>query len=110
MAYQKPPFNGVVPLQTIISWPLVVVAIFTVLLCLNGINCEPYGGGGIIGDNGNSGGNGGGVGIHIGGANLGSSDLLKCPRVCTCSGQTVDCSHRGLTQVPRRIPLDTERL
>lgn len=98
MAYQKPPFNGVV--QFIMSWPLVVAAIASVLLCSKGINCEPYG----IGDN------GGGVGIHIGGANLGSSDLLKCPRVCTCSGQTVDCSHRGLTQVPRRIPLDTERL
>lgn len=98
MACHKPPFNGVV--HFIMSWPLVVAAITSVLLCSNGINCEPYG----------SGDNGGGVGIHIGGANLGSSDLLKCPRVCTCSGQTVDCSHRGLTQVPRRIPLDTERL
>ncbi|GAB0095466.1 Leucine-rich repeat domain superfamily [Sergentomyia squamirostris] len=34
----------------------------------------------------------------------------KCPRPCTCTGDTVDCSHRGLGQIPRRIPIDTERL
>ncbi|XP_055314702.1 protein slit isoform X2 [Sitodiplosis mosellana] len=39
-----------------------------------------------------------------------SSIDQKCPRVCTCTGQTVDCSHRDLQQVPRRIPLDAERL
>lgn len=34
----------------------------------------------------------------------------KCPRLCTCTGHTVDCSHRGLSSVPRKIPLETERL
>ncbi|XP_055692346.1 protein slit isoform X2 [Lutzomyia longipalpis] len=34
----------------------------------------------------------------------------RCPRLCTCTGETVDCSHRGLSQIPRRIPIDTERL
>ncbi|XP_059622611.1 protein slit [Phlebotomus argentipes] len=38
---------------------------------------------------------------------IGSS---RCPRPCTCSGETVDCSHRGLSQVPRKLPIDTERL
>ncbi|XP_050293925.1 protein slit isoform X3 [Anthonomus grandis grandis] len=37
-------------------------------------------------------------------------ESTKCPRVCTCSGATVDCSHRSLTAVPRGIPSDTERL
>lgn len=36
--------------------------------------------------------------------------LSRCPRGCSCSGTTTDCSHRGLTQVPKSIPLDTERL
>lgn len=34
----------------------------------------------------------------------------RCPRPCSCIGSTVDCSHRGLTMVPKGIPLDTERL
>lgn len=55
-------------------------------------------GSGIVGYN-----NVGGVGIQVGGDS-------RCPRMCTCSGQTVDCSNRGLGQVPRRIPVDTERL
>lgn len=46
----------------------------------------------------------------IGGSGGTSSIDQKCPRVCTCTGQTVDCSHRDLQQVPRRIPLDAERL
>lgn len=40
----------------------------------------------------------------------GSSIPPRCPRGCACIGTTVDCSHRGLTQVPKYIPLDTERL
>lgn len=59
-------------------------------------------GNGIIGYNHIS---GGGVGIQVGG-----NGDSRCPRMCTCSGQTVDCSNRGLGQVPRRIPVDTERL
>lgn len=34
----------------------------------------------------------------------------RCPRMCSCVGSTVDCSRRGLTAVPRNIPLDTERM
>lgn len=63
-------------------------------------------GNGIIGYN--SLGNGG-VGIQVGSSSNGGGDS-RCPRMCTCSGQTVDCSNRGLGQVPRRIPVETERL
>lgn len=67
----------------------------------------------------------GSVGIHIpgggsgnlhsfaAGGNIGissSNNEARCPSVCTCSGLTVDCSHRMLTQVPRKIPVDTEKL
>ncbi|KAK9703264.1 Leucine rich repeat N-terminal domain [Popillia japonica] len=38
------------------------------------------------------------------------SSMSRCPRFCSCSGVTVDCSHKGLTHVPRNIPPDTERL
>lgn len=50
--------------------------------------------------------------VNGGSSNSGSGDVLtpKCPRLCTCTGHTVDCSHRGLSSVPRKIPLDTERL
>lgn len=69
--------------------------------CAININAEPYAGG--LTEN--------GVGIHIGGGvSIAGGDAVRCPKVCTCSGSTVDCSHRGLTQVPRRIPTDTERL
>lgn len=66
----------------------------------------------------------GSVGIHIPGGGSGnlhsfvggnigissSNNEARCPSVCTCSGLTVDCSHRMLTQVPRKIPVDTEKL
>ncbi|KAL0269211.1 UNVERIFIED_CONTAM: hypothetical protein PYX00_007017 [Menopon gallinae] len=39
-----------------------------------------------------------------------SSELTKCPWACSCSGLTVDCSHRGLTQVPRNLPTNAEKL
>ncbi|KAF7280630.1 hypothetical protein GWI33_005599 [Rhynchophorus ferrugineus] len=38
------------------------------------------------------------------------SETTKCPKACICSDFTVDCSHRGLSAVPRGIPMDTERL
>lgn len=93
-----------------------LVAALLAICCLATIAAaEPFGGG-----NNNNGGSsstssssngGGGVGIHIGGGiNLGLGELQRCPKVCTCTGPTVDCSNRGLVQVPRRIPLDTERL
>ncbi|XP_049318108.1 uncharacterized protein LOC125780243 [Bactrocera dorsalis] len=50
------------------------------------------------------------VGIHIPGGSLGVISESRCPRVCSCNGLTVDCSHRGLTQVPRKISADVERL
>lgn len=52
----------------------------------------------------------GSVGIHIPGGALSSIGESRCPRVCTCNGLTVDCSHRGITQVPRKISADVERL
>lgn len=36
--------------------------------------------------------------------------LSRCPWACSCSGLSVDCSHRGLTQVPRNLPTDAERV
>lgn len=72
----------------------------------------PYGNGDSFGTFSNV----GSVGIFVHGTNLANTNVgtssidQKCPRVCTCTGQTVDCSHRDLQQVPRRIPLDAERL
>lgn len=99
---KKPPLNWVVNTETTIF----IILLFSLIHNGNG---EPY----------NSASVGGGVGIFIHGTNLGSSSNLgssissidhKCPRVCICTGPTVDCAHRELQQVPRRIPLDTERL
>ena len=54
--------------------------------------------------------------------NLGSEDLrskyaadcraepLECPAVCHCERTTVDCSGRGLKEIPRDIPLYTTEL
>ena len=33
-----------------------------------------------------------------------------CPERCICHGRSVDCSFRGLTQVPAGVPKITERL
>ncbi|CAG2198637.1 Hemicentin-1,Coadhesin,Thrombospondin-2,Thrombospondin-1,Mucin-like protein,Adhesion G protein-coupled receptor B1 [Mytilus edulis] len=33
-----------------------------------------------------------------------------CPNMCTCSGTTVDCSNKGLTQIPDDIPSTTTTL
>ncbi|XP_072177932.1 slit homolog 2 protein-like [Diadema setosum] len=42
---------------------------------------------------------------------LGSATTeVRCPRLCSCYGNTVDCRERGLHEVPRGIPLNTERL
>ncbi|KAI5746659.1 hypothetical protein M8J77_006066 [Diaphorina citri] len=38
------------------------------------------------------------------------TELSKCPRACTCVGLTIDCSHRGLTQVPGNLPINAERM
>lgn len=78
------------------------ILIHTLLLLSVIVESEPFTGGG---------GSGGGsfgssqIGIHVGGIME-----QKCPRVCSCYDHAVNCSHRGLTQVPRKIPPDTERL
>lgn len=44
-----------------------------------------------------------GIGSFGFGSMTGTMDDLnpiKCPWACTCGGQEVDCSHRGLTQIP----------
>lgn len=108
----KSPLNRVVDRFT--TNFVVILVVFQLL---------PYGNGdSSIGTSGSSSSNNG-VGIFIHGTNLASTNIgntasigfnnnidQKCPRVCTCTGQTVDCSHRDLQQVPRRIPLDAERL
>jgi len=37
-------------------------------------------------------------------------ELTLCPWACSCSGLAIDCTHRALTQVPRNLPIDAERL
>lgn len=37
-------------------------------------------------------------------------ELTRCPWACSCSGLAIDCTHRALTQVPRNLPIDAERL
>lgn len=71
-------------------------------------HAEPYSGG--FGSSAIASGGLGSVGIHIPGGGVGVITEARCPRVCSCSGLTVDCSHRGLTQVPRKISADVERL
>uniref|UniRef100_A0A182N798 LRRNT domain-containing protein n=1 Tax=Anopheles dirus TaxID=7168 RepID=A0A182N798_9DIPT len=67
---------------------LMLLTVTVVLALVVPSNEEPYGGGG-----------GGYFGAET-----------RCPRLCSCTGTTVDCSHRGLTQVPRKIPSETDRL
>ncbi|XP_035894504.1 protein slit-like [Anopheles stephensi] len=66
---------------------LVLLTVTMVLALVVPSNEEPYGGGG------------GYFGAET-----------QCPRLCACTGTTVDCSHRGLTQVPRKILSETDRL
>lgn len=105
------------------SSPLHCVFVVLLLVQCYQSQAEPLASGGL----GNSGVGIGYASIHIPGGGSGSisggmsssgglnsfglsANEAKCPRVCACAGQTVDCSQRGLTQVPRRIPIDTERL
>lgn len=37
-------------------------------------------------------------------------DDPSCPEECTCKGTIVDCSNRGLKEVPRELPLYTTEL
>lgn len=34
----------------------------------------------------------------------------QCPKACQCMGLHVDCSHRGLTQIPRNLPKEAEKM
>lgn len=38
------------------------------------------------------------------------AEPLECPAVCQCDRTTVDCSGRGLKEIPRDIPLYTTEL
>jgi slit 2 len=38
------------------------------------------------------------------------AEPLECPAVCHCERTTVDCSGRGLKEIPRDIPLYTTEL
>ncbi|XP_063216192.1 protein slit isoform X2 [Bacillus rossius redtenbacheri] len=40
----------------------------------------------------------------------GGGGLSRCPWACSCAGLVVDCSRRGLSQVPRSLPPEAERL
>lgn len=109
MSIIRPPVHRVVKKTT--TLPIALVGLL-VILCLNLGNCDPY-----SGTNNNGGGIhiAGGVGVIAGsesnaGISVSGAAITSCPRVCSCSSSTVDCSHRSLQQVPRRIPLDTERL
>lgn len=113
---KKPPFNWVVNGLT----TNLVILLLQLLPYGNGDSSFGASSNGV--GNGNTAtSNGNGVGIFIHGTNLASTNIggtsigfnsidQKCPRVCICTGSTVDCSHRDLQQVPRRIPLDAERL
>ncbi|OTF83528.1 hypothetical protein BLA29_004068 [Euroglyphus maynei] len=39
-------------------------------------------------------------------SNIYGVQLSSCPLECDCQGLTVDCSHRGLSYVPRTFPLE----
>ncbi|XP_039229234.1 protein slit isoform X3 [Drosophila yakuba] len=89
---------------------LLILPILLLLLLLphDAVHAEPYSGG--FGSSAVSSGGLGSVGIHIPGGGVGVITEARCPRVCSCTGLNVDCSHRGLTSVPRKISADVERL
>ncbi|KAK7571950.1 hypothetical protein V9T40_014422 [Parthenolecanium corni] len=39
-----------------------------------------------------------------------TTTLLKCPKSCTCTSTTIDCSNRGFQSMPRNLPTNVERL
>ncbi|XP_037915556.1 protein slit isoform X1 [Hermetia illucens] len=101
------PLNGVVRAATTFLISALAIVSFRGPLS---VLAEPYGSGVGIHI---AGGGSGGISSFGGGylsESAGTAITTRCPRICTCNGQTVDCSHRGLTQVPKRIPAETERL
>ncbi|XP_058116306.1 protein slit-like [Anopheles ziemanni] len=73
---------------------LILLTVTVVLALVSPSSEEPY--------------SGGGGGARGGGGYFGAEN--RCPRLCSCTGTTVDCSHRGLTQVPQKVPPETDRL
>ncbi|CAG2168593.1 unnamed protein product [Oppiella nova] len=47
--------------------------------------------------------------VVMGDTDLGTG-MSSCPIECDCNAYTVDCSHRGLTQIPQPIPPEARRL
>lgn len=43
-------------------------------------------------------------------ANPISFDSRICSRVCQCEGNAVDCSNRGLTQIPNDLPKEADKM
>ena len=41
---------------------------------------------------------------------LNLADLSQCSRLCQCHDTWVDCSHRGLSHVPRDLPKDADKM
>lgn len=41
---------------------------------------------------------------------VGETTLSKCPKGCTCTSLTVDCSGKGFLSVPQNLPTNVERL
>ena len=39
-----------------------------------------------------------------------ASQVVSCPKECSCYGVQVDCSERGLTAVPKGIPRNAEKM
>ena len=47
------------------------------------------------------------VNLIIGGE---TTTLSKCPKGCTCTSLTVDCSQKGFVSIPPNLPTNVERL
>ncbi|GBP69419.1 Protein slit [Eumeta japonica] len=50
------------------------------------------------------------VGLFVCGPGASRGTMAQCPWACSCQGVLVDCSHRGLFQVPKNLPADAERM
>lgn len=40
----------------------------------------------------------------------GAGIVMTCPKLCQCEAGTVDCSNRGLTQVPLDLPKEADKM
>ena len=39
-----------------------------------------------------------------------TTEPIACSRSCQCEGNAVDCSNRGLSQVPHDLPKDADKM